>query len=745
MPSDLSEPTTTTTERGGPRWRHGFGFVRAMAAERDRWVLWIPVLFGAGIALYFELPFEPPPMAGLAGIAACGVLLAAVVRWRAPRLVLLAVTVVAVGFTVAQWRTYRVAAPVLAKPYGPAVVVGQVVSVEHRPAGPRVVLDRVVLDRLAAAETPARVRVRLRRGDSVRVGETISVLARLSPPPAPAMPGAYDFQRHAWFARIGGVGFALGHIRPAEDAGRGEGASAAALWLSGLRHRMAERIRAAVPGERGAVAAALIVGDRSAIPRDALEAMRDSGLAHLLAISGLHIGLVAALIFFLVRFGLAAVEFVALRVPIKKWAALAALLGAFGYLLMAGATIPTQRAFVMTGLVLLGIMLDRNAISLRLVAWAAVVILALFPESLMSASFQMSFAAVLALVAVYERLRQPLRNWLAGGGARRKLILYFVGLGISTLVAGTATGLIALHHFGRFSQYGLAANLLAIPITAFWIMPSALVAVILMPLGLESWGLIPMALGIEVMLSVARTVAGWPGAVMHLSAMPMAGLAAIALGGLWLCLWRDRIRWLGVAGLLAGVMSIPLSPKPDILVSDSGRLMALRSADGRLSLSNTRTERFTAKIWLERSGETDIRSWRAVAAAEPGLRCDLLGCRYRNDSRDIAFVRDGRALADDCRPGTVVVSAVPVRRACRDAGLVIDRFDLWRNGGYALWFDGGNVKALSVRAERGDRLWTGRPRPSRKRAVPAKGLGGAGFAAARSNISVSDRRVGPAP
>ena len=745
MPSDRSD--VKTPERGPKRllaWA-GQELTRAVAAERDRWVLWIPVLFGAGIAIYFEAPIEPPVLSGLAGLASCVVLLAVGARWRSARFIFLALTILTAGFAVAQWRTHRVAAPVLAKPYGPAAVVGQVVSVEHQPAGPRVVLDRVILDRLDKTETPARVRVRLRRGDVVRVGETISVFARLSPPPAPAMPGAYDFQRHAWFARIGAVGFAFGHVRPAGEAAGGEGASAVALWLSGLRHRMAERIRAAVPGERGAVAAALIVGDRSAIPPDVLDAMRDSGLAHLLAISGLHIGLVAALIFFLVRFGLAAVESVALRVAVKKWAALAALLGAFGYLLLAGATIPTQRAFVMTGIVLLGIMLDRNAISLRLVAWAAVVILALFPESLMSASFQMSFAAVLALVAVYERLRQPLRDWLAGGGYRRKLMLYFVGLAISTLVAGTATGLIALHHFGRFSQYGLAANLLAIPITAFWIMPSALLAALLMPFGLEAWGLIPMALGIELLLGVARTVAGWPGAVMHLSAMPMIGLAAIALGGLWLCLWRGRIRWLGVTGLLIGVLSIPLSPKPDILVSQSGRLMALRSADGRLNLSETRKERFTAKIWLERSGETEPRSWRRIEGTEPAFRCDLLGCRYHQGRRAIAFIQDARALVDDCLPGTIVVSAVPVRRACPDSSLVIDRFDLWRNGGHAIWLDDGEVRALSVRAERGDRLWTPPPRGIGRKAVAKRNRGKARVAKMPTSISGSSRRAGPAP
>ncbi len=440
------------------------------ASQRDRWPLWTPVLFGAGIALYFSLRFEPSPWWAVSALA-CS--LGAAVAYRHAvnsRVVFVAMALFAGGFLVAQQQTHRVAAPVLEKPIKVTVVTGQVVQLERGLKGPRVILDRPVVRRLDPAATPARIRLRLRRGDDVDVGDRISVLARLSPPPAPAMPGAYDFQRRAWFARIGAVGFALGHVKAAVGTAESDGAGAVLIGLAKLRQAMADRIRGVLPAENGAVAAALIVGDRSAIPEETVQALRDSGLAHLLAISGLHLGLVATILFFSVRLMLALCEPVALRLPIKKIAALAALAGAFIYLLLAGATVPTQRAFIMTGIVLFAVLVDRTAVSLRLVAWAAMIVLTLSPEVLLSASFQMSFAAVVALVAVYEALREPLRDWLRGSGPGRKLAFYFIGVAISTIVAGAATGLIALHHFGRITQFGLVANLAAIPVASFWIM-----------------------------------------------------------------------------------------------------------------------------------------------------------------------------------------------------------------------------------------------------------------------------------
>ena len=686
------------------------GLAHNVAGERERWLLWAPVAFGVGIGVYFSLSREPPAMTGVFVFAATLLL-----AWRMRAnlmlaLILLGLAFGAGGFAAAQLRTHLVAAPVLAKPYGPAGVTGRVVRVELRPDGPRVTLEHLSLKGVAASATPALARVKLRRGDIVDIGDRIDVFAKLSPPSAPSAPGAYDFQRRSWFQGLGAVGFAMGRVRPAEKNDAEEGWSPT-LFMAAVRLHMTERIRTALPGESGAIAAALMTGDRSAISQQTLDSMRDSGLAHLLAISGLHLGLVAATLFFGLRALLALSERLTLRRPIKKWAAVAAIAGSFAYLLLAGATVPTQRAFVMTGLVLLAVLLDRQAISMRLVAWAAMIILVIAPESMLGASFQMSFAAVVALVAFYEASRDRFRTirTVAGHGLAARIGLYAVGVATTTVIASFATGLIALHHFGRIAAYGLPANMLAVPLTALWVMPWAVIAALLMPLGLEGLPLTLMGWGIDGLLWVAGGISAWPGAVRPVAALPVAGLVAVALGGLWLCLWRRRWRYAGVLGLVAGLASPWMQQAPDMLVSDDGSLMAVRTADGRLSLSESRRERRTAEDWLEQEGQGTSLYWPETGISADGrLRCDGLGCIYRAGGRTVALLRDGLAHDEDCRIVDILVSRRPVRRRCPAPLLVIDRFDLWRHGATAIWFDDREIRVRTVAEYQGARPWSSR-------------------------------------
>lgn len=686
------------------------GLSAVVTAERERWLLWAPVAFGTGVGIYFGLPDEPPAMAGLF-VLAVGLIAARRLRFRLVLgLLLLWVACGAAGFGAAQLRTRMVAAPVLEKPYGPAGVAGRVMRVELRPDGARVTLGDVVLKGIDGPVTPALVRIKLRPDEVVDIGERIDVYAKLSPPSAPSAPGSYDFQRRSWFKRLGAVGFALGRVRRIGDVASAEGWSPT-LFMAALRLHMTERIRKALPGESGAIAAALMTGDRSAISRESLDAMRDSGLAHLLAISGLHLGLVAATLFFGLRALLALSERLTLRHPIKKWAALAAMTGSFAYLLLAGATVPTQRAFVMTGLVLLAVLLDREAISMRLVAWAAVIILAIAPESLLGASFQMSFAAVVALVAFYEAFRERFRSLrtAAGNGFMARIGLYTAGVAATTLIASFATGLIALHHFGRVAVYGLPANMLAVPLTALWIMPWAVIAAVLMPLGLEGLPLTMMGWGIEGLLWIAGGISAWPGAVRPVAALPVPGLVMIAVGGLWLCLWRLRWRYLGIMGFAVGLVSLLLQQGPDILVSDDGGLMAVRMADGRLSVSSRHSGRRIADDWLEREGQAEILYWPENGESADGrLRCDGLGCIYRGGGRNVALLWHGLAHDEDCRIADILISARPVRGRCPTPDLVIDRFDLWRHGAAAVWLDEGEIRIRTVADHQGRRPWASR-------------------------------------
>ncbi|MDE0203784.1 MAG: ComEC/Rec2 family competence protein [Rhodospirillaceae bacterium] len=688
----------------------------AWAAERRRVFLWVPVLFGAGSGLYLTLPVEPigwiaPVAAGL--FAAAALLMR---RHTAPAIGLAALALLAAGVAAADWRSERVSAPVLADPTGPVDVSGRVVWVGAGDGAQRYLLDQVRIERLAPAETPARVRLSVRRSDDdglASPGTWLSALASLRPPPAPAEPGAWDFARQAWFQQIGAVGFVYGAPKPMAVPS-GEGGGPLSL-LSQVRHWVSTRILAHTSPSAGPFATALLTGDRSAIEKTALKAMRDSGLAHLLAISGLHVGLIAGFIFFATRGLLALIEPLALRAPIKKWAAACALLGAAAYLLLSGMSVPTQRAFVMVGVVLVAIMLDRASLSMRLIAWAALLVLAIAPESMLGPSFQMSFAAATALIATYEAARGLFARMAARSGLALRPLVYAAGVALTSLVAGIATGPFAVYHFNRIADYGLLANLGAVPITGFWIMPWGLVALILMPFGLEGIALAPMGWGIDAVVWIARQVAAQPGAVTLVPAMPAAALLAISVGGLWLCLWRSRWRFLGILVIGSGIVLAGLERRPDILVDGDAKVMAARGEDGRLWISTRQRGRFVSDIWLRRDGQAETPTWPRDGKSAPaaGIRCDTLGCIQRRGDRTIAFVRDPRAFEEDCRRAELVVSAVPSWDLCEGPETVVDRFDLWRGGGHAIWLDEDGARVESVARARGERPWVARRPPAR--------------------------------
>lgn len=729
------DPARPRHAAGRPAWAASWAaFETALGTERARLFLWLPVLVGLGIGLYFALPTEPPRLAGAGIVAAAASLLWARRRHAPARLLGLGLLALALGFAAAQWRTQQVAAPVLSRPLGPVTLEGRVVEVLDLAAGgQRVVLDRLKVERLAQGETPARVRLVARaRGAPMRPGERVRLLATLLPPPAPVAPGAFDFARQLWFERIGATGYTL---RGAELLVAREASGPldrATIALARLRHDLARQIRGGLPQPQGAVAAALMTGDRGEVPDWVFAALRDSGLAHMLAISGLHMGLFAGLVFFLVRAGLALVEPVALRWPIKKWAAAAALLAAFLYLLLSGASIPTRRAFIMTALVLGAVMLDRPAISMRLVAVAALAVLLPRPESLLQAGFQMSFAAVVALIATYEALRaralarERRRGAWVGRGIGRRMLAYFGGLALSSLVAGLATAPYAAFAFNRFAAFSLLANLAAMPVFALWIMPWSVLALALVPFGAEGLALAPMGAGIEILLAIARAVAGWPGAVIGVPAAPSAALVLVTLGGLWLCLWRRRWRLAGLGAIAAGLALALMAQRPDVLVDGEGKLVAMRGSDGALILSSGRPARFAAEVWRRRNGE--LGPARLARTSEEAA-CDALGCVFAPPGRPrVAFATDARALDDDCRRADIVISAVPVGR-CPAARLVIDRFDLWRGGAHALWFEeDGTIRLRNVAAARGARPWTAAHQPR-----------------ARLSTGGATRRSGPAP
>ncbi len=679
--------------------------VANLLAERERWLLWLPVGLGAGIAAYFALPLEPPLWLGAAGLLLATLLLA----WSGWRLSadafqscapgLLGLVVVLLGFTVATLRTDLVDAPVLDR-RAAYNLEATVLLVEDRIRGQRLLLGELSIEGIEANATPARIRVSTRSAQpSFEPGDRVRLRALLMAPSPPVEPGGFDYARQAWFESLGAVGYGLAApelLSRADHRGW-------SLGLAALRQSIAHEITAAVPGTAGAIGVALLTGLRGALPDQIWDQWAIAGIAHLLSISGLHLALVAGTLFFVVRVALALAPPLALRLPTKKLAALVALLGAFGYLLLSGAPVPTLRAFAMTGIGLVAIMADRNPFSMRLIAWAAMVVLLLQPDSLLGASFQMSFGAVVALIAVYETglARRP----AAAGGLDWRLLMYVGGIALTTLVASAATTPFSIYHFSRFPTYGIVTNLIAVPVTGIWIMPWGMLGIVLIPTGLDGPCFALMGYGIELIIAAAAFVAELPGAALAVSRPPFAALVATMLGGLWLCLWRTSWRRLGLIGIALGLVLMPLGQPADVLIDARGAIAAVRLADGRLAISPWQRDRWITDSWLQSAGQDHPADWPPQGqGAVDGFACDAMGCVLTRAGQTVALARRPEAIEEDCRVADLVVS-YPRIEFCPGATPLIGPRALRHAGGLALWLEPSGIDTLSVRDARGERPW----------------------------------------
>lgn len=700
-------------------------FRRELAVQGERAIPWAVTAFAAGIILFFTWPFDPPLWAHAAAAGLCAALIGAcpIIRARPVRAATIAVTIAltaaAAGHGAAQVRTAVVGTPLLAREIGPVMLTGRIVATERRPGVNRIVIAPEAIPGVAPAATPRRLRLNIPRTHGLpATGDTVTVRAVVGPALRPAVPDGFQFQRFLYFQRIGGIGYAVGRWQAETQAQAPPWRADIAAAIESWRRAIGARVEAVVPGAAGAVATALINGEQNVIPEDVQDAYRAAGLAHLLSISGFHMTLLAGVVFFLIRRMLALFPAVALRADTKKIAAWTALAVTFFYLLISGMSVPAVRAFMMIAVVLAAVLLDRTALSLRTIAWAALALMAAYPEAVVGASFQMSFAAVLALIALYEQAwlraswRAPDGRWTVVRAAGVTLL----ALAATDLVAGGATNLFAIYHFHLLPTYSLASNLIAGPMTGLWIMPAALAGVVLIPLGLEAAPFKLMGLGVAALNGLAREVAAWPAAQIHVPPMSGLALAAGAGGIIFICLWKGRLRWLGIAPILAALAQPWTGRTPDILVDDSARVLAVSDAAGRLMFTPGRAGRFVRDVWSERYG--------ASAQAWPGgdMACDANGCILERNGARVLLAFTAAALAEDCGAVTGIVSVLPARAFCRD-GPAIDRFDLARDGAHAVWIGKDGWRVRSSRAAAGARVWT--------RGVPNNGAG--------------DRRDGPAP
>lgn len=553
---------------------------------------------------------------------------------------------------------------------------------------------------------PERVRVTF-RGSAPRAGDHLQGAARLSPPPQPALPGGYDFARDAWFLKLGAVGRWSGAVALGPQPHPMPQALALRAKIDNARTDLTQRIATWIGGQAGALSAALVTGKRGLIDEAINEDLRAAGLYHIVSISGLHMVLAAGVFFWLFRAVLALLPGIADRWPVKKVAAAMAMVGASAYCIFSGSEVATVRSLIMTLVMLGAILVDRPAISMRNLAIAALIVMALEPQTILGPSFQMSFAAVAAMVAAHEawsnwRRTRPEPDSLPSWGGRlvRVAVIAIIASLATTLIASLATAPFAAYHFQRSNPYGLIGNALAIPFVSFVVMPAAVVGTLLLPFGLDGpvWQI--MGLGSELVLKVAKQVATMEGAVRGNRAFGPLPLLLMSGGFLWLVLLGTRVRLIGLVPIVIGLIAARTVPQQDMFIDRDARIVAIRLADGRLGLVGKSGSRFVSDRWLAADG--------GGSQTRAG-RCDAQGCvGVDRAGRSVALVTTFRAFEEDCQRAQIIVSRLTAPAWCKPKLLLMDRERLAYFGSTTLAFTFGGLQLSHARAAKGWKPWYGR-------------------------------------
>jgi competence protein ComEC len=661
--------------------------------ERDRLPLWLPVGFGAGIAIW-EAYWDTAYWAILLISGALLFLGAAAGQGGRLRMILIATALtISAGYGAIAAKSYWVAAPTLEK-LTISRFYGLIQKVDMLPA--RDVI-RLQLATGGYAGLPNLIRVNL-DNDQYRpqfvVGAVIELRARLMPPASPMLPGGYDFARRIWFSGIGATGTALGEVTLHKPSNANAGlASARANLTAHIRNNMSQT--------SGGIGAALITGDTGGIDPDVAQSMRDSGMAHLLSISGLHVTAVVGAVFLLCSRLLALFPIIALRYPIPLLAAGAGAAAAIGYTLLSGAEVPTVRSCVAALLILGALAIGREALSLRLIAFGALFVLIFWPESMAGPSFQLSFAAVTTIVVLHES--QALRNFLNGydRGWPMRLGLGFASLLITGIAIEAVLSPITMAHFNRAGLYGALANIVAIPLTTFIIMPFEGLALMfdMMGLGAPFWWV--AQLGIELLVWIANSVSAWPGAVSSLPNMPNWAFAAMIIGGLWTAIFQTRHRFWGALPFTIGFIAMLLAPRPDILITGDGKHVALVDAHGQIAILRARAGDYVKDALAETAGITaeaiDIDQWPGADCTEDacvvtvnkqGRYWTILATRTR-------YAIPAMELAAACRRVDIAISDRWLPYSCQPKWMKIDRNFLANSGGVAINLSNASVETVS--------------------------------------------------
>lgn len=659
-----------------------------LASEIHNYFVWIPVFMGIGITIFFSLLNDPDLLISI------GVTLTLAVLSLLPtpiKKILGVLFLISLGFTSATIRTEYMKAPIIKEKMEDLWVEADVAEIIFAESGRKIVLENIYSDYFSKAETPKRIRISSKQKDlDLQIGDRVLVKTVLMPPPNPSIPGGFDFAQYAYFKQIGAIGYAVGKFQVLSYSDISS--------INQLRNRIAEKIEAHMQQPESSIAIGMLIGDATRIPDDAFEAIRISGIAHIIAISGMHIVIVVVIIFFIARNILVRFSKLALNYNIKKIAAAIAIVGTFLYLLISGSPVSAQRAFIMSTIVLVAMCIDRYSNPMRTIAIAAILLLIATPEALLTASLQMSFAACIALIAAFEASKNFLLHNKTNCSYIRKVIGYFSSILFSTLVAGTATAPFVIYHFHQYSTYSILTNFLAIPLADFIIMPLGILSLALMPFGLEIIALKPMEYGIKVMFEYANFISTLPLASIFIPEFTHTGFALIILGSLILCLSLTRIRYIGIPMVIVGFITIMDYQKPDIIVDGSAKIFAIKGEDNQFYLSSKVKARFSGKVWLSTHGDDTAQNLTNLQLES----CTKDSCLFTRNNHKV-FITNNNTVPS-CE-GVDLFINLTQDLFCTNAGQIIDRNFLSLHGTTQIFLGGHKPQVVSVFPESDNRAW----------------------------------------
>ncbi len=713
-------PGRSRSAASGADLAFGRRFAAAFAIEWEerRFFLWSPVLAGTGVLLFLAADRDPVLAYAWALTLACAILAFALRRRRTGFMLAVAAALVLGGFSGAGWRAARVGGAMLDR-IRIAKLSGVVEQVDRRREGSRFILSVGGAD---LAPRPDRVRLTTRRDEPIAAGDAVTLTARLLPPAQASLPGGYGFARDAYFAGIGAVGSVLGRVQAAPPGPRPSWIASLRASIDRTRNRLADRIDGVLGGDTGAIAAAMVTGKRDLLSEDARTVIREAGIFHIITIAGVQMTLVAGLLFGGTRRLLALSPALALHHPIKKWAAATAIAGALGYDVLTGSRVGTERALIMTLIMLGAVLVDRRGFTMRNLALSALAVILCEPEAITGASFQLSFAAVAALVAVYEARERRREAGEPGGrasvpavpsGRLSRLLGHGRDLLVATFCATLATASFMAANFHELSPYVLVGNPLTLAVIEFFAVPGALLGTALYPLGLDgpvwSW----VGLGIRLVLWAARLIGSAPGSTVNLPAFAPWALPFLALAVLSAVIWRTPLfRATAVPLALVGLAGTALGPSYDVIVAGDGAAVAVRGPDRRLHVVG-RASDFTAEQWLRADADGRDPAVRPDGAVFG--RCDPAACvTPLPGDQTLSLVSDPRAFEEDCDRADVVVTPLYAPASCA-APLVIDRGTLQSSGALGLSLRNGGWVPDATRGPTQDRPWSPRPPPPRFR------------------------------